>query len=331
MSEAPPAIMSVYLGADILGLVDWIRTLDPTVNGVSTAEEFKDRELLLHLGKSAIAPFRRDRTDRNRTSPFAFTGNKFEFRAVGSSQNVGHTVTVLNTIVADSIRNFCDTLEKTISASPSLESAIIKVNQQFIKTHERIIFEGDGYSEDWVKEAAKRGLPNLTETVVALEGFASKKNIDLFQHHGVLNPGETMARYNIYMEHYVNTINVEANVLTSVVNSNIIPAVLKHSERIARSIAAVEQILGVDESSPQRVLLKKIQGLLNNLMIANQQLTTTLETKPNYPHHKPEAEWMRDQIKPKMDAIRVLVDNLEPLIEDELWTLPKYSELLFIK
>lgn len=331
MSEAPPAIMSVYLGADILGLIEWINSCDPNSATGLASNESGPTDSFLHLGKAAIAPFRRDRTDRNRTSPFAFTGNKFEFRAVGSSQNVGHTVTVLNTIVADAVRTYSDELEKTVATSKSLEAAVFTVNQKFLKQHERIIFEGNGYSAEWIAEAAKRGLPNLSETVVALEPFASQKNVELFNSLGVLNPGETLARYNIYLEHYVNTITVEANVVTSMINSTIVPAAIKYSERLAHSITAVEGILGKNEGSPQRALLKQVQELLNKIMTANNALSHALANPPHLPHDKDEAEWVRDNIKPKMVDIRALVDALEPLIEDELWTLPTYAELMFIK
>jgi glutamine synthetase len=330
MAEAPPAIMSVYLGADILELVDWINTLDPK-RAQHDSQENPDFPYV-HLGKAAVAPFRRDRTDRNRTSPFAFTGNKFEFRAVGSSQNVGHVVTVLNTIVADSIRTFSDELEAVLPTAPSLQAATVIMNQKFLKKHSRIIFEGNGYSQEWVEEAARRGLPNLPETVEALTGFNTKKNIDLFQSLGVLKPEETHARYNIYLEHYVHTLNIEANVMISMVNGNIVPFALKYSKHIADSISAVEAVLGKDEQNPQRQLLATIQSNLNQLILANQLLSNTLATRPaSFEHHKNEAEWVRDQMKPKMIAIRSLVDALEGLIEDQSWTLPKYSDLLFLK
>lgn len=332
MSEAPPAIMSVYLGADILELVDWVMTLDPQAATHPRAEERSD-SLFLHLGKSAVAPFRRDRTDRNRTSPFAFTGNKFEFRAVGSSQNCGHVVTILNTIVADAIRTFSDELEATIKTAPSLEAAIIMVNQKYLKQHMRIIFEGDGYSDAWVEEATKRGLPNCTETVGALESFIKPKNIDLFSSLGVLNPRETEARYHIYLDHYINTINVEANVIVSLVNSNVIPAAVNYANKLAKTIALVKSV-GVDitvHGDPQTALLAKIVGLNNQVINANNDLQETLASASHKPDPKSEAEWIRDNIKPKMVTVRTLVDQLEGLIDGALWTLPKYSDLMFVK
>lgn len=332
MSEAPPAIMSVYLGADILELVEWVMTLDPSATTQSRAEERSD-SLFLHLGKAAVAPFRRDRTDRNRTSPFAFTGNKFEFRAVGSSQNCGHIVTVLNTIVADAIRTFSDELEETLLTAPSLEAATIIVNQKYLKQHMRIIFEGDGYSNDWVVEAKKRGLPNFTETVGALEAFTHAKNIDLFSSLGVLNPRETQARYHIYLEHYVNTINVEANLVVSMVNSTIVPAAINYAKKLAKTIALVKSV-GVDitvHGDPQTALLSKIVSLNNQIINVNNQLQETIGAAPHGQSSKVEAEWIRDNIKPKMVAIRTLVDGLEGLIDGSLWTLPKYSDLMFVK
>lgn len=331
MAEAPPAIMSVYLGSDLLELVEWILSLDPTNEKHTGADEHTELPYV-HLGKSAVAPFRRDRTDRNRTSPFAFTGNKFEFRAVGSSQNVGHVITVLNAIVADSIRTFSDQLEAVLPTAPSVHAATVIVNQRFLKQHRRIIFEGNGYSDEWVAEAAKRGLPNFPETVQALEGFNTKKNIDLFQSLGVLKPEETHARYNIYLEHYINTLNVEANVVISMVNGSIVPFALKYSKTLAESIAATEAVLGKDESSAPRKLLSTIQALLNELIVTTNRLSSTIKARPtSFNHHKDEAEWIRDSIKPLMVSIRTIVDSLEGLIEDQVWTLPKYSDLLFIK
>lgn len=332
MAEAPPAIMSVYLGADILEMVEWVLQLDPNNTTQARAEEKSDAPLL-HLGKAAVAPFRRDRTDRNRTSPFAFTGNKFEFRAVGSSQNCGHIVTILNTIVADAIRTFANDLEATIKTAPSLESAIITVNQKYLKQHMRVIFEGDGYSEDWLIEAKKRGLPNFPETVGALESFIQPKNIELFSSLGVLNPRETEARYHIYLEHYVNTINVEANVIVSMVNSTVIPAAINYAQKLAKSIALVKSV-GVDITvlgDPQTALLTKIVTLNNQLINNTSELQTTLAAAPHKVPAKTQAEWIRDNVKPKMLAVRNIVDQLEGIIDGALWTLPKYSDLMFVK
>lgn len=338
MGEAPPAIMSVYLGADILELVDWILSLDPHDTATLSKLDEKPDLPFLHLGKSAVAPFRRDRTDRNRTSPFAFTGNKFEFRAAGSSQNCGHVVTILNTIVADSIRTFSDQLEEAIKTAPSLEAATIAVNQRFLKQHSRVIFEGDGYTEDWIQEAKKRGLPNFPEAVGALEAFTNPKNIELFSSLGVLNPRETEARYHIYLDHYVNTINIEANLIVTMINSTIVPSTMKYSHRIAQTInevksAGVDLTLGLEAGicAPQLDLLRNTQTLLNRIMLANSELQKCLSSFPANVSHKAEAEWVRDNIKPKMIAIRTLVDSLEGLVDGDLWTLPKYSELMFVK
>lgn len=330
MSEAPPAIMSVYLGAEIQNLIDWLQTrsLEKKVD----TEELKEIDIsLLHVGSLAIAPFKRDKTDRNRTSPFAFTGNKFEFRAVGSSQNVGHTMFILNTIMADSIKTFADQLENLLKTKPetSVKVAIHEIINSFISDHKRIIFDGDGYSQEWIIEAEKRGLPNLKETVVALEAFCSSKNIELFNSLNVLNPRETMARYKIYLEHYINTINVEANCVLHISKTFIIPCAIRYQKDLAESINSVSSIFALDQNDPQITNLKKVVSLIGSLIKKSESLSDLIKSKDKNIEIKIQAEWFRDIIKPLLLEIRKNSDNLEEMIDDNIWSLPRYSDMLF--
>lgn len=331
-NEAPPAIVSVYLGSVLDDLVKWIAKGCPS-DAVGTPGR-GGMASTLKLGERLQA-FNRDRTDRNRTSPFAFTGNKFEFRAVGSSQSVGAVTTILNTIAADSIRTFANDIDAAKQADPnaSVREISVKLMQDIANKHKRIIFDGNGYSKEWVEEATKRGLPNMRECVSALEPFNSKKNLDLFKSLEVMSYEETNARRNIYFEHYVKTINIEAQVSASVATTQLVPAAVAHQKNQALAIKALKDAGVPDEAmAPQKAELDKVTAHVSGLIRSVADLKKAIEES----HHVHSdvhqgAIFMRDRVKPAIAAVRENADYLETHVEDNLWPLPKYSDLLFLK
>jgi len=294
----------------------------------------KHQSSTLNLGLG-VAPFKRDRTDRNRTSPFAFTGNKFEFRAVGSSQSVGHIVTILNTIMADAVRSLANELEKRIKAQeqPNIRVITYGLLRETLIKHRRVIFNGNGYSQEWVTEAASRGLANVKESVQALTAYASEKNLELFRSLNVLSNDELRARSNIYFEHYSRTINIEAQVAENMASVLVLPASLKYQERIGTSIRSVQGFKGVDTTA-QEQLLVETNRLINQLIVANKALKEGIEkAHKNEKTANPEqhAQFVRDTLKPLIANVREPADALEQIVEDDLWVLPKYSDILFLK
>lgn len=285
----------------------------------------------LSLG-AGITPFKRDRTDRNRTSPFAFTGNKFEFRAVGSSQSIGHVVTIVNTIVAHACRRLADDLQAELKNTPDLNTALNKVLKETLLRHKRIIFNGNGYSKEWVEEAEKCGLLNLRESVVALEQYTQPKNVELFKNLAVLSPDELTARANIYFEHYSHTINVEAQVAQNMVQTVVLPAALKHQQRVAASLKALTDSGVQVDAAPQKEHLVEVTTAINNLTVSNKKLKAVIEdVHSKHDEPRASAQYYRDHVKPAIAEVRQWADTLEELVEDELWPVPKYADLLFVK
>ncbi|XP_004347075.2 glutamine synthetase catalytic region [Capsaspora owczarzaki ATCC 30864] len=337
-NEAPPAIMSIYLGSEIDELVRELIAYDdksePSAAGGRGADGRPSLSKMvseLNIG-GTVAPFKRDRTDRNRTSPFAFTGNKFEFRAVGSSQNVGATVTILNTIVADAIRSIATEIEKTAAEGIELPKAIRRVVRDNLRKHERIIFNGNGYSQEWVVEAEKRGLPNLRETVAALSQFESEKSIRLFESLRVFSASEIKSRKNVYFEHYCNTINIEAQCALNLINAHVIPSGVNYQTQLATSIKSVKELNPAAKLEEQTRRLGDVTLHVEGALLASKNLSEKLAERHKH-HESPEqhAIFFRDVIKPCITEARVHSDKLEHLVPDEVWTLPKYSDMLFLK
>jgi glutamine synthetase len=333
-NEAPPAIMSVYLGSVLADLVRWIASGCPSDAIGTPGRSGSSMGSTLKLGER-LQSFSRDRTDRNRTSPFAFTGNKFEFRAVGSSQSVGSITTILNTIAADSIRTFANDLEAAHKASPnaSIRELAQKLMGEIAVKHNRILFDGNGYSKEWVEEATRRGLPNMRECVAALEPFNSKKNLELFKSLEVLSYEETNARRNIYFEYYSKTINIEAQVSANVATTQLIPAAVAHQKNQAVAIKSLRDAGLTEEAfAAQKAELDKVTGHVSALIKAVQALQKAIDE--SHHHHSDvhqHAIFMRDHVKPAIASVREHADFLESQVEDNLWPLPKYSDLLFLK
>jgi glutamine synthetase len=318
-NEAPPAIISIFLGDQLQDIIDQLEQGPPKS---TKAGGFMD------IGVSVLPKLPKDAGDRNRTSPFAFTGNKFEFRAVGSSQSIAGPNTVLNTIVAESMDFIATKLEAATAAGKSLPAAISELLPGIIKESKKVLFNGDGYSEEWHKEAEKRGLPNMKNTVDSLPVVIRKDSIDLFTKYKVYSEGELKSRYNILIETYVKTVAIEAKLTRFMGQTQILPACLRYQGEVANTVAAVKAA-GIDNAS-QVALLKTVSNAINDLQKGLADLDGVLG------HHAEgelidHAKHTRDKLIPAMNAVRTAADKLETLVADDLWPIPTYREMLFIK
>ena len=328
-NEAPPAIMSIYVGEqleEVLNALIEDRAPSSASTGASASE--------LRLGVSTLPPLPRDTSDRNRTSPFAFTGNKFEFRSVGSSQSIATANIVLNTIVAESLDHLSSEIEARTpeGAGEQERGAVIQeLVRETLKQHERILFSGDNYSEEWVAEAERRGLDNLRDTPRALEHFASETNVAMFAEYGVFSARETNARANIMLLKYVHRVSVEALSARTIAATSIVPAAAAFQEQLARSIKAVTEVAADLDVAPQIALLGRVTGAINSLQAALGELELAHAAEAAHAGTEiARARHTRDEILPAMATLRVHADTLETLVDDDLWPLPKYDELLLL-
>lgn len=322
-NEAPPAIMSVFIGSQMTAVLDELEK-----KGNVKIE--KGDNMYMKLGIDQIPEIILDATDRNRTSPFAFTGNKFEFRAVGGSDNCGTPMTVLNLIVADQLIKFHETVSKEIEKGEEKRLAIVNVLRKYIKESKAIRFEGDGYSEDWVKEAAKRGLNNFKNMPRAIDAYVSKKSIDLFVKHGVKSHKEVEARNEIKLESYIKRVQIEARVIGDLAMNHIIPTAIAYQNKLITNANGLKG-LGVDNAvviATIKEISKHIETITTNVrqMVDERKRLNKIQDT-----HK-RAFGYCDDVKEKFfDKIRDAVDKLELLVDDEDWPLVKYRELLFLR
>jgi glutamine synthetase len=317
-NEAPPAIISIYLGEQLTDIFNQIG------EGGATSSKKPGH---LNVGVDTLPAFPKDAGDRNRTSPFAFTGNKFEFRAVGSNQSVSGPLVVLNTIMADSLDYVATELEKKTKGNPGkLNSAVQEVLQKIVKEHGTIIYNGDNYVEEWHKEAVKRGLPNLRNTVDALPALVSKKNLDLMEKFKVLSPREMESRCEIYMERYVKDVAVESNLTLEIAKTTIFPAAVKYQNQLATTALALKQL----GKTMTTTILDELSGLVQSFegAIAGLEKALATHTEGSTIDH---AKHARDHVIPAMVKVREVSDKLECVVSDECWPLPTYQEMLFIK
>jgi glutamine synthetase len=318
-NEAPPAIISIFLGDQLQNVMDQLEAgaLKSTIQGGE-----------MKLGVTVLPQLPRDAGDRNRTSPFAFTGNKFEFRAVGSNFSIAGPNTVLNTIVAESLDYIATELEKGTAGGKKLEDAITALLPVILTDSKKVIFNGDGYTEEWHAEAAKRGLPNLKTTVDAIPMIIRKDSIDLFAKYKVFSEKELQSRYVIFSESYVKTITIEANMMVMMAKTMILPAALRYQGEVATTVSATKAV-GVDCASTVEAL-KDLSTTVTGFYAA----IAALE-KANDHHAEGDAyahaKYCRDVVVPKMADLRTLGDKLETLVADDLWPIPTYREMLFIK
>jgi len=319
-NEAPPAIISVFLGDQLTNILDDIES--GKVSDVSD-------NAIIDLGLSSLPLLSRDTTDRNRTSPFAFTGNKFEFRAVGSSQSISFPATVLNTIVAASLDELADKLEAKNKGN--IKQAVFDLVREELKQIKSVLFMGDNYSEEWHKEAEKRGLPNFKTTPEALMALNKEKALNLFEKQGVLSNIELKSRYHIWLEKYIKDIEIEAKALYDMVSTQVIPAGMKYQKDLAESIAGAAGALGSSvDLSVQKDFLIGLTMLISNIKAASKNLKESYENGGSVKDEQGKAEYFCKQVRTKMDALRVDVDKLEAMVDDDLWAIPKFWEMLFI-
>ncbi len=313
--EAPPAIISVFLGEQ---LEDVVRQLIETGAADHSIHGGK-----LKTGVSTLSDIEKDATDRNRTSPFAFTGNKFEFRMVGSSDSIADANTAINTIVAEAFCDAADVIEK----SDNVELAVHDLIKEYLTDHARIIFSGDGYSEAWVEEAARRGLPNIRTMVDAASALTTEKSVKLFERFGIYTRVELESREEIVYETYSKSINIEANAMTGMARKLYIPAVVRYEKTLAETINSVREAGG--DVTALSVILGEIGTLLASVLKATEELEKIVSDAKSMPFGKEQSVCYRDKVVPAMAALRAPVDKLETLVDKRSWPVPTYEDLMF--
>jgi glutamine synthetase len=327
-NEAPPAIVSVFLGEQLTSVLDMLE------KGVKAKVSKRD---IIDLGIARLPRFNKDSTDRNRTSTFAFTGTKFEFRAVGSSQNISTPITVINTIIAESLDYVVAEIKKVTSTGKDFNSSVLKVISKIIRETKDVRFEGNNYALEWVKEAKKRGLPNIASTYEALEALTKKDNIALFEKYKVFSKEELIARYHIWIHMYNLTLEIEANTLNEMVNASVVPAGYEYEKLLARTLDELVRLkksagLKVD---PAAIKDKKqhLSDIVSKIYYVRRNVGEMVKLlgKAKAVSDEKRAKLYFEELKPLMEHIRRHVDDLECVVSDDAWDLPKYREMLFIK
>jgi glutamine synthetase len=328
-NEAPPAIMSVFLGEQLSKVLD---ELEKSVHSGKMSPEEKTA-LKMNIGR--IPDILLDNTDRNRTSPFAFTGNKFEFRAVGSSANCGGPMTVLNSIMAEQLVTFKKDVDALINKKVEKDEAIFQVLKKYIIESKKIRFEGNGYGDAWKAEAKKRGLNNIPTTPGALEAMISKKTLNMFESQGILNHREQEARYEIALETYTKKIQIESRIIADMVSNQIIPAALNYQKSLVESVRGMKEILSPAEfkvvAKSQLELIKEISEKVTIIKTEADLMTEERKKANNLDSAKKQAHAYCEKVKPYFESMRYNVDKLEGIVDDATWPLPKYREMLYLR
>ncbi len=316
-NEAPPAIISVFLGDELSGILQAIKT--------DTPYEGKEREVL-KLGVHTLPRFSRDTTDRNRTSPFAFTGNKFEFRSLGSSNSIACCNIMLNAAVAESLKQFADRLE----GAKDFEGELHKLIKETITAHERILFNGNGYSDEWVKEATeKRGLLNLKTTPDAMPHLLDKKNVDMLISHKVFTETELTSRCEIMLENYCKTVNIEGHTMVDMVRKNYLPAIESYLHRLAQTTSLMKSVSSNVKCNYEISTMERLSELTDYILERVKDLEKALEDIAGIDDIRKKSEAIRDDLIPKMEHLRKHVDEAEMLSSEDCWPFPSYGKLLF--
>ena len=315
-NEAPPAIISIFVGEELEAVIDSIASNSPYA---------APTKLKMDLGVDVLPKFSKDSTDRNRTSPFAFTGNKFEFRMPGSSENLSDANTILNTAVAKSLHDYADELE----GAEDFEKAVIALIKRTIHDHRRVIFNGDGYSAEWEKEAERRGLPNEKYTPVAMKALLADKNIALMEQFGVLTKTEMHSRYEVEIEHYSKVINIEALTMLEIVRKQIVPAVAGYTSEIAATAAGKQAVSDKLSVRAETKLLEKLSAGSDALSDAIDELQEALDKATAEGDEPAKSYLYHDAVLPAMAKVRTVSDSLERICAEDYWPLPSYSRMLF--
>jgi glutamine synthetase len=322
-NEAPPAIMSVYLGDKLTKVVEAIVAGKPM--------DDHGHKKTIEIGIQSLPDLSKDESDRNRTSPFAFTGNKFEFRAVGSSASIAWPNTVLNTMIAESIDYMATRIEEAKKKEKDINAAVQAVCKEVLTENKRVLFNGDNYSKEWHAEAEKRGLPNFKHSVEALPQLVTKETKQLFEKYQVLTEEELTSRYNIMLEGYCKTVNIEALITSTLATTMIIPAALQYQTRVAQAIVSTkEAVSGIDLSSEEK-LLREVTDRVGKLKTALEKLDALsheVDAGDSDPLHH--AGFYQQKVIPAMNSVRQYADELETMVDDALWPLPKFREMLYI-
>ena len=316
-NEAPPAIISIFLGEQLEDVIDQL---------CDTGEATHSKQGgTLKTGVDILPDFDKDATDRNRTSPFAFTGNKFEFRMVGSSDSIASANTVLNTIIAEAFKEAADKLEK----AENFDMAVHDMIKETLAAHKRVVFNGNGYSDEWVAEAERRGLPNIKSMVDAIPALVTDKAVKLFEEFGVFTKTELESRVEVEYEGYAKAINIEAKTMIDMAGKQIIPAVIKYTTALASSISAVKSACAEADVSTQTELLLETSDLLAETKLALAKLTDITEKCAAMAGGRDQAVAYHEEVVPAMAALRAPVDKLEMLVDKDLWPMPSYGDLIF--
>ncbi len=328
-NEAPPAIMSVFLGEQLS------KVLDELEKAVHTGKMSPEEKTALKLNIGKIPDILLDNTDRNRTSPFAFTGNKFEFRAVGSSANCGGPMTVLNAIMAEQLTTFKKDVDALMAKKVEKDEAIFQVLKKYIIESKKIRFEGNGYGDEWKTEAKKRGLNNIPTTPGALEAMISKKTLSMYESQGILNHREQEARYEIALETYTKKIQIESRIIADMVNNQIIPAALNYQKGLVESVRGMKEILSPADfktvAKSQLELIKEISEKVTVIKTEAELMTEERKKANNLDNAKKQAHAYCEKVKPYFESMRYNVDKLEGIVDDATWPLPKYREMLYLR
>ena len=326
-NEAPPSIISVFLGQKITAILDEMEKKLPSK--ILSPDE--KTEIKLNIGK--IPEILLDNTDRNRTSPFAYTGNRFEYRAVGSSANPAASLIALNTAVADQLQNFVSEVEKIRSKGVKKDEAVMQAIRKIIKESKKVRFEGNGYSTEWTNEARKRGLPKLSDPLEALKVYKSDKVVKLFERHNVLTKKELEARFEVLIEKYKKQLQIESRVLGDIVINHIIPAIIKYQNTLLENVSKMKDIFPHDEyenlTYARRQLIKEISISISLIKQKAEDMRQARKRSNNKTNCVDRLRAYIDEVNPYLDEIRKYVDKVERIVDNELWTLPKYRELLY--
>ena len=317
-NEAPPAIVSIFLGDELTAVLESIE--NDTFFG-------KQKKVQLDIGAHVLPHFVKDTTDRNRTSPFAFTGNKFEFRMLGSAASVANPNVVLNTAVAEALAQFYTELEGT--KPEDMEQAVHELIKRAIRKHKKVIFNGNGYTDEWVAEAEKRGLYNLPSTPDCLPQLLADKNVELFTKHHVFTKEELASRYEIKLENYVKTIGIEARTLAEMITKDFLPAVSTYAAEVSKNAAAKKSFMAAADTASEETLVEKLSTAYTALTAEVTELKTLIDTSFALEDTQKCAEAFHDQVLAKMEDIRTIASDIEALIPDSILSYPTYDQLLF--